>query len=117
MQNSDLVKQLKSNLLDFCPTAIEELKGIITSKKASDKVKLDAITLLLDRVGLPALRATISQTLSGTYPDLTGLLERRDQIFLNDAKLDKNLLEIEAKLGKANAVTDKSMCGSSVEER
>ena len=112
MFNSDTVKQLKNTLLDFCPTAIEELKAIITSKKASDKVKLDAITLLFDRVGLPALRASISQTLVSAPCDLTGLIERREQIALSDAKLDEDLLEIEAKLGKADSVASSCVRGS-----
>lgn len=112
MQNSEIVKQLKNTLLDFCPIAIEELKAIITSKKSSEKVKLDAITLLFDRVGLPALRASISQTLVSSPIDLTGLLERKNQLALSDAKLESDLLEIEAKLGKANPVTDSCVRGS-----
>ncbi len=117
MSNSDTVKQLKNTLLDFCPTAIEELKAIITSKKASEKVKLDAITLLFDRVGLPALRASISQTLVGAPFDLTSLIERKEQIALDGAKLDTDLLEIEAKLGKADTVATQGMRGGAGERR
>lgn len=117
MSNSDIIKQLKNTLLDFCPTAIEELKAIITSKKVSEKMKLDAITLLFDRVGLPALRASISQTLLSSPLDLTGLLERKEQLDLDGGRLDSDLLEIEAKLGKADSVANPCVRGGVGERR
>lgn len=106
------IRELKNALLDFAPAAIEELKSIITGGRASDKVKLDAITLLFDRVGLPALRASISQTLVGSPMDLGNLIESKTQLSLETEKIDNDLLEIEAKIGKASPITNQNVRGS-----
>jgi hypothetical protein len=106
------IRELKSNLLDFAPVAIEELKSIITDGRSSAKVKLDAITLLFDRVGLPALRASISQTLIGSPMDLGNLIESKTQLALESEKLNSDINEIEVKLGKANSVAPSSLRGS-----
>lgn len=106
------IRELKSNLLDFAPVAIEELKSIITDGRSSAKVKLDAITLLFDRVGLPALRASISQTLIGSPMDLGSLIESKTQLALESEKLNSDITEIEVKLGKANSVVPSGMRGS-----
>jgi len=106
------IRELKSNLLDFAPVAIEELKSIITDGRSSAKVKLDAITLLFDRVGLPALRASISQTLIGSPMDLGNLIESKTQLALESEKLSSDINEIEVKLGKANPFVPSSLRGS-----
>jgi hypothetical protein len=111
------IKELKKTLLDFAPAAIEELKSIIMNNKTSAKVKLDAITLLFDRVGLPALRASISQTLVGAPFDLGNLIEAKTQLTLEAERLDTDLLEVENKLGKASPIRSQSLCGSIVAGR
>lgn len=111
------IRELKNSLLDFAPIAIEELKGIITAKGTSAKCKLDAISLLFDRVGLPALRASISQTLVGSPMDLGSLIESKSQLSIEAEKLENDIIEIENKLGKANQNADQAVCGSSVAGR
>ena len=97
-------EQLKSTLIEFAPTAIEQLKEIITSGRASPKVKLDAIATLFDRVGLPAIRANITRNELVRSDDLEGLIERKTTIALEEKKVDSELSAVEEKLGKAGTV-------------
>lgn len=96
------IKELKEALLDFAPAAVDELKSIIKDKRSSPKIKLDAIQLVFDRIGLPALRASISQTLMSHQLDTGNIIEANTKLLLEAKKVEEELIDVEKKLGKAN---------------
>jgi hypothetical protein len=100
MQSNSKIQALRDGLSDFSPVAIEELKFIITSGKASIKNKLDAIEMLFDRIGLPAVRASISQNIPAHSSDVGSLIEEKTQLMLESQKLSSELNDLENKVGK-----------------
>lgn len=100
MQSNSQIQVLREQLKEYAPMALEELKKVIQSNKTPSKTKLDAITLILDRIGLPALRASINQTVVSQNQDLGSLIETKTKLMLENNKVDEELRTVEVMIGK-----------------
>lgn len=79
------INQLRSELSDLLPLFPEEYKRIFADKKASAKVRLGAMQDLMDRLGLVAVKGTVSKNLNvvetrNLQGELDELLDREEQV-------------------------------------
>jgi hypothetical protein len=80
-------------------------RDILRDKTASPKIRLDACRDLLDRLGLPAVKATVSQALSA-HMDPAEILRARDRLLAERDELKHSLSSIDEKLAITGEVPD-----------
>ena len=77
------------------------LRGVLSSTTATPAMKLRAVELLYDRLGLPALKATITKSVvGGDIPSLEDLVRQKREIEEQKDELGAKILKLESTLGR-----------------
>lgn len=87
MDNAQIIRAHIQGALADC---IDPLIRIISDPSASAKDRIHAFEALADRGGLPAVKAVISQTISGGQ-ELDSMRARREQLVTERTQVEKEL--------------------------
>ncbi len=99
------LRQLKTRLTAILAKIPGAYAQIIDDVRAPPKVRLDAMRDLMDRLGLPAVKAQLTQTMSTTLNG-AALLDSRRQVSARRSELEGEMVKIRAQLEA------KEVCGA-----
>lgn len=97
------IQSAKAYLIAHSKQLAEALISMVANPQTPASVKLKAIEMALDRIGLPALRASITQTV-GANVDLRSLQETKEELIDRQRELAERMEKLAPKLIKARPI-------------
>lgn len=91
------IKDGKEQLLELLPDTIKALKSVLRQESAAPVARMKAAEMVLNRIGLPALKAVVTKQIVSpeALPVLPG---DREKLLLDKARTDKEIEELKKQL-------------------
>jgi hypothetical protein len=94
------IKELKKQLDDLTPLTVTALQEVLENKTSGAKNKIEAVKLIYDRIGLPALKASITKNIMA--PQLPEALDsEREALLESKQETEEEIAKIREQLNHA----------------
>ncbi len=99
------ISEIKDRIREKLPRAVEKVLEILESPSTPATAKIKAFEALANRAGLPALTATMTQTVKTTI-DPKELLEERQSLLAEQRQLEVERDSLRDELSKKDLLTE-----------
>ena len=99
------VKEIKKQLENLVPDCQEALLEILQNKTAGAKTRLEAVKLIYDRIGLPALKATVTKNIT-EHPLPEALSGERAALLESHKQTEEEIAQLREQLSHVGTSED-----------
>lgn len=107
------ITQIKEEIREFLPKAVKKLVQLIEDNTTPAAARIKAFEALANRAGLPALTATMTQSVKTTV-DPKELFEERQSLLQEQKKLEAERDSLKSELTKKTLLTEEGGIGAAL---